>query len=352
MVTDKIRPYNDARISYRSAHLNGVTYGYIYSPRSTLGPNRGTIFLIHGFPDISLGWRYQIPFLTSLGLDVIALDCIGYGRTDSPRFNLSYYTYKRIATDIRTLCAQLSLSQIILGGHDWGGAIVYRVAQYYPALVTAVFSICTPFFLPSAKYEPLAQLMDKRLPNFAYQLHYVSGEIEEAVHSMMEIRQFLDNIYGGRTSDGRDGFDAEKGIDLGVQREIGKNQLLNEEEMKYYVAEFARHGLNGPLNWYRSREENYVNEWRDFFLDGNASEVEVKKRVTIRCEVLFVLATNDNTLKSFMAERMAERIPKLTRREVATGHWALWQKPDDVNRLIGDWLKEKVFPQSERESKL
>jgi hypothetical protein len=38
---------------------------------------------IHGFPDISMGWRYQIPMLLSLGLRVVAPDCMGYGRTVS-----------------------------------------------------------------------------------------------------------------------------------------------------------------------------------------------------------------------------------------------------------------------------
>jgi hypothetical protein len=36
---------------------------------------------IHGFPDISMGWRYQIPMLLGLELRVVAPDCMGYGRT-------------------------------------------------------------------------------------------------------------------------------------------------------------------------------------------------------------------------------------------------------------------------------
>lgn len=74
---------------------------------STTIPYRGTIILIHGFPDISFGWRYQIPFLTNLGLTVVALDCIGYGRTDSPLQHIRDYTYKRISDDIAELCRQL-----------------------------------------------------------------------------------------------------------------------------------------------------------------------------------------------------------------------------------------------------
>ncbi|KIW16446.1 hypothetical protein PV08_06499 [Exophiala spinifera] len=345
-MVDKIKPYNDPRISYRSAHLNGFTYGYIYSEASPSVPSRGTIFLVHGFPDLSLGWRYQIPFLTSLGLNVVAIDCMGYGRTDSPVHTLSAYTYKRVSDDIATLASQLHLSRIILGGHDWGGAIVYRVAQYYPRLITAVFSICTPYFPPSPRYEPLGIQVQTKLPNFGYQLHFASGEIEAHVQrSKPAIRAFLNNMYGARTPENEFAFSAETGIDLDRQSRVGKNKLLDDDEMDYYVSEYARHGLNGPLNWYRNREENYMNEWRDFFDAGKKerSPEQIQRDLTINQPVLFVLATKDQALKPFMAERMADRIPNLTRREVVSGHWALWQQPEQVNRHIGEWLKEKVF---------
>jgi soluble epoxide hydrolase/lipid-phosphate phosphatase len=36
---------------------------------------------IHGFPDLAMGWRYQIPFLIEEGFRVVAPDTLGYGRT-------------------------------------------------------------------------------------------------------------------------------------------------------------------------------------------------------------------------------------------------------------------------------
>jgi pimeloyl-ACP methyl ester carboxylesterase len=36
---------------------------------------------IHGWPDLAIGWRYQIPLLLSLGLRVVAPDMMGYGGT-------------------------------------------------------------------------------------------------------------------------------------------------------------------------------------------------------------------------------------------------------------------------------
>lgn len=44
------------------------------------------LFQLHGFPDLSMGWRYQIPMLADMGLRVIAPDCLGYGRTVCMRF--------------------------------------------------------------------------------------------------------------------------------------------------------------------------------------------------------------------------------------------------------------------------
>lgn len=38
---------------------------------------------VHGWPDLSLGWRYQIPLLVNLGFRVVVPDMMGYGGTVS-----------------------------------------------------------------------------------------------------------------------------------------------------------------------------------------------------------------------------------------------------------------------------
>ncbi|KAK5089701.1 hypothetical protein LTR24_005970 [Lithohypha guttulata] len=342
---DKLQP-NDPRVAHKTAVLNGYTYGYLHAlPAST---KRGTIVLIHGFPDLSFGWRYQIPYLSSLGFEVIAPDCLGYGRSDSPPTSkITAYTYRRIADDIEALCSQLGVSSIILGGHDWGGAIVYRVSQFKRHLVKAVFAICTPYEMPRTQYTPLRQLVAKQIPNFAYQLHFVSGEIEEHVQSEREIRAFLNSLYGARAvnadgSRGESAFDANGRVNLDLLPRMGKSKLLSDEEMDYYVKEYARHGINGPLNWYRSREAMFLDDL-DFFFDGPKTEGQKYKDKVIGIEqpCLYIFATRDMALQDWMSRQMAARIPRLTRRDVEASHWALWEKPGEVNRHIGEWL-EKV----------
>ena len=113
MGVDKINVWSDARVQRRNAIIHGRTYGkpsqshetwfvqlmllgYLHGePQDSI---RGTVFLvsndeykavpcwysfpkIHGFPDLAVGWRYQIPNLLKLGMRVIVPDMMGYGST-------------------------------------------------------------------------------------------------------------------------------------------------------------------------------------------------------------------------------------------------------------------------------
>lgn len=63
------------------------------------------------------------------------------------------------------------------------------------------------------------------------------------------------------------------------------------------------------------------------------------EKKTIDVPVLFILATNDLALPPSLSEGMEHFIPHLTRKEVEAGHWALWQKPAEVNGMLGEWLE-------------
>ncbi len=69
--------------------------------------------------------------LLDLGYRVVCPDIMGFGGTEAPRAPpepIALYSFKRAADDIKELARQLGISKVIVGGHDWGGAIVYRVA--------------------------------------------------------------------------------------------------------------------------------------------------------------------------------------------------------------------------------
>jgi soluble epoxide hydrolase / lipid-phosphate phosphatase len=145
-------------------------------------------------------------------------------------------------------------------------------------------------------------------------------------------------MYGAGGPNGEIAFDATKGIFLENLPKLGMTKLLSKAELEYYAQEYARHGLHGPLNWYRNREVNYVEELEYFFKDGRSEE-----KLPIEQEVLFVLATKDQALKPQMAAKMQERIGNLTTRQVTAGHWALWEKPEEVNGILKEWFDGVVF---------
>lgn len=103
------------------------------------------------------------------------------------------------------------------------------MALWYPHFVTHLFSVCTPYWAPSKDYKPLEQLVKTRLPNFKYQLQLASGEIEKAISSKEQIKQFLNGLYGGRGPNGEVGFIPELGVLLQNLSKLKPTRLLSEK---------------------------------------------------------------------------------------------------------------------------
>ncbi|KUJ19275.1 alpha/beta-hydrolase [Mollisia scopiformis] len=324
-MVDKIVP-NDSRVQYKTANLNGHTYNYILSePKGTKPLN--TIFLIHGFPDMSFGWRYQIPHLTSLGLRVVVPDMIGYGDTDAPE-DPKEYTCKKTCDDLAALASHIGVSSIILGGHDWGGAVVYRMAMYYPKLLSAVFSVCTPFMPPQKKFMHMSEM-----PNFKYQIQLRGPGVVKKIVGEEKIRQFLAGIYGARSKDGKPTFTVEVGCLFDRLDGVGSSPLVSDEELDFYVSKFKRNGMRGPTNWYRTGELNYEDE-KEIALSG--------KEIKFQMPFLFISATNDVALPPSLSREMERSFRSLTKGQVEATHWALWEKPEEINQYLEEFLVGQI----------
>lgn len=322
-----------SEVEHRSASLDGYTYHYLYA-EPTGAAFKATVFLIHGWPDCSAGWRFQIPVLLAMGFRVVAPDLMGFGGTDAPPVppnDISLYSVKRASDDVARLAKLIGAPKIILGGHDWGGFVVWRAAQWHPELVTHVFSVCTPYTPPHRQYFSTEDLVKSELPQFAYQLHLASGEVEKAINDEQSIRQFLKGIYGGRGPTDEYAFDPQRGVLTENLPLIGDSRLLHGEILEYYVKEYCRHGIHGTLNWYRTRQVN----WKD--------DLALLDKKTITVPTLFIQATQDSVLKPEMSKGMERFLPRLTRAEVAASHWALTQNPEDVNAIMAKWLDAQVL---------
>lgn len=170
--------------------------------------------------------------LTNLGLRVVVPDMIGYGGTDAPKSppnDISLYGFKSVSDDLAVLAKILDAPKIILGGHDWGGAVVYRFAQWYPELVTHVFSVCTPYTPPSSQYISTEALVNGPFPNFGYQLQFAGPEVEARFTTKQDIEQFINGMYSAKTADGKYIFNPLNGIDFSTVGKLGKTPWLDEQ---------------------------------------------------------------------------------------------------------------------------
>jgi soluble epoxide hydrolase/lipid-phosphate phosphatase len=212
--------------------------------------------------------------------------------------------------------------------------VVWRMAQWYPDLVTHVVVVCTFYFMPQREYISTEQLVATgRAPQFGYQLHLASPEVEDRIKSEEDIRKFLHGMYGARGSNRETIFSPEKGVLFENLDRIGRTPLLTDSEMDYYVSQYSRNGFHGPLNWYRTREAN----WRDDL------DLIRMGRTTVEQPTLFIQATRDSVFIPAMMSKMGENIPKLTVKPVDANHWALWEKPAECNAILEQWLKEIVL---------
>jgi haloalkane dehalogenase len=107
------------------------------------GPAGGEpVVLLHGEPSWSFLYRHVIPELTAAGLRAIAVDLVGFGRSDKPA-DIADHTYARHVEWTRTLLDALSLRGMTLVGQDWGGLIGLRIAAEHPDSVARIVAANT-----------------------------------------------------------------------------------------------------------------------------------------------------------------------------------------------------------------
>jgi haloalkane dehalogenase len=115
-------------------------------------PSAPLVLLMHGEPSWSFLYRKMIPVLTGAGLQIVAPDLVGFGRSDKPA-ERSDYTFARHVEWLRELLFdRLDLSGITLVCQDWGGLIGLRLVGEHPDRFARVVAANT--FLPTGDTNP------------------------------------------------------------------------------------------------------------------------------------------------------------------------------------------------------
>jgi len=115
-------------------------------------PDAPVVLLMHGEPSWSYLYRKMIPVLTSAGLQVVAPDLVGFGRSDKPAERGDYSFARHVEWMRELLFDRLDLRDATLVGQDWGGLIGLRLVGEHPERFARVVAANT--FLPTGDRSP------------------------------------------------------------------------------------------------------------------------------------------------------------------------------------------------------
>ncbi|KAM4559632.1 bifunctional epoxide hydrolase 2 [Odontesthes bonariensis] len=288
------------------------------------------VLMCHGFPESWYSWRYQIPALAAAGFRVLALDMKGYGESTAPP-DIEEYSQEQLCKDLMTFLDKMGIPQVTLVGHDWGGALVWTMAQYYPERVRAVASLNTPLFPVDPSASPGKKMKD--IPIFDYQIYFqkpgvAEAELEKDLERSFKIFFSSSSEAESRPALSTKGVCARGGLFVGLPDQIPRSSMLTEADLKYYVNQFKESGFRGPLNWYRNTDENW--KWMCSRPKGK-----------VLMPALMVTAGKDPVLLPVMSRGMEDLIPNLSRGHIEEcGHWTQMDKPAEANKILISWLKE------------
>jgi haloalkane dehalogenase len=110
------------------------------------------ILMLHGEPSWSYLYRKMIPVLTAEGLQIVAPDLVGFGRSDKPSERADYTYARHVEWTRELLFDRLGLTDVTLVGQDWGGLIGLRLVGEHPERFARVVAANT--FLPTGDTSP------------------------------------------------------------------------------------------------------------------------------------------------------------------------------------------------------
>jgi haloalkane dehalogenase len=116
------------------------------------GPRDGqVVLLLHGEPSWSYLYRWMIPVLVEAGLRAVAIDLVGFGRSDKPT-RREDYTYAAHVDWTWSAIETIGLTDVTLVCQDWGGLIGLRLVGEHPERFARVVAANT--MLPTGDHHP------------------------------------------------------------------------------------------------------------------------------------------------------------------------------------------------------
>jgi pimeloyl-ACP methyl ester carboxylesterase len=288
------------------------------------------VVMIHGFPELAFSWRHQLKAISEGGFRAIVPEMRGYGASDSPEA-ITDFDLEHLTADLDALLDTLDIEKAVFAGHDWGGFVIWAMPVLYPERCLGVIGVNTPNFpVPTTDiYRSLVDEDDKM-----YNLWFQKPGIAEDFLDQ-RTRIVFEKLM--RTS-----FDPSEMLAMAESEGMGFNpflsieempmmggELLTTEEMNTYIDSYQKAGFRGGINWYRN-------------IDRNAERLPEVGNTKLDLPSLMITAEWDPALTPELAAGMPDICSDLEMHMIkACGHWTQQEKPEELNRLMLDWLKKR-----------
>ena len=288
-------------LQYIQVQANGLAFRVAIA-----GEGMRLALCLHGFPESSYSWRYQLPLLAGLGYRVWAPDLRGYGGTSKP-VGVAAYAIENLIEDVAALIEASGCNEVLLIGHDWGAI----VAWYY-----AMFG-----------RRPIAKLIIMNVPHPAI-----------AQRGMRTLRQLKKSWYIfffqlprlPERSLARNDFAAIAAAFRGMAIDKG---CFPREVLEEYKRSAAQPGaLTAMVNYYRA------------LLRGLRRTTKLGTP-RIRVPVLMLWGEADTALGKELTFGTEAHVDDLVMRYLPNvSHWVQQEAPETVNAMMGAWLRGEAVP--------
>ena len=281
--------------------LNGAPFFV----RSWGDPALPKLLMLHGFPEYGGAWADLAPHLAER-FHCIAPDQRGYGQSWAPD-DVEHYTGAKLTGDMAALIDHLGGPLTVLG-HDWGAAVAYGLAMFYPALVQRLI------ILNGVHPVPFQRALA------------TGGAQAEASQYIQFLRRDDSHILLAEDNYAR--------MDTMFTAKM-QTSWLQGDRLAQYRTEWARPGrLNTMINWYRASPLQVPKPGRALD-DPPVFPVE---KMQVHCPHLLIWGLEDKALLPEATEGLEAFAPQLTRIEMAdVDHWLCHQKPAEVAGHILNW---------------
>ena len=265
------------------------------------------VLCLHGFPDNARSFRLQLPALADAGYRAIAPTMRGYEPSSQPPDG--DYSIAALARDVLAWMDDLGEERAHLVGHDWGAAVTYAAGAMAPERFHSLATIAVPHAarLPEALRDVPSQAAKSWYMMF-FQLRGIA-EIAVARNDWALLRKLW--------RDWSPGFE------------------LPEAEWAELRGTFGAPGVKkAMLAYYRQNASPGI------MLGLKKTEASVLTNVPVR--TLAITGADDGCMDTRLYDRVfheddfpsgvrVERIP-------GAGHFTHQERPDEVNRLLLEWL--------------